>query len=74
MIQTIAEVKGWGVESVWQENADAPDSWGVVRRLEHNWMVFQKGGHKPIRKKDKRKLLLEDWESDEEDRVRPVSQ
>lgn len=70
MIQTIADVKGWTVEDRWDDNATS-DSWGVVRRLENNWKTFQKGGHAPIRKKDKRRLLLEDWESDEEDETPP---
>ena len=73
MLRAIAEVKGWRVETEWHELSPASENdWGVVRRLEHNWEVFQKGGHKPVRRKDKRKLLLEDWESDEEDKVRPI--
>ena len=65
MLTTIAEVKGWPIEQSW--DADIPEAqWGVVRRLESNWLRFERANHAPIRKKDRRKLLLEDWESDEE--------
>lgn len=71
MLQTVAEVKGWTVEKTWESNL-ARDQWGAVRRLEENWKTFEKGGHEPVRKKDKRRLLLEDWESDE-DRTLPTT-
>ncbi|GBE77438.1 hypothetical protein SCP_0103130 [Sparassis crispa] len=72
MLRTVAEVKGWTVEDAWNDGLDGvgdEDRWGAVRRLEANWRRFEKGGHQPNRKKPRRKLLLEDWESDEEDRV-----
>lgn len=66
MLSTIAEVKGWHIETSWEDDLPV-DEWGAVRKLEENWKTFQRGGHPPIRKKDRRKLLLEYWESDEED-------
>ncbi|KIP11098.1 hypothetical protein PHLGIDRAFT_100014 [Phlebiopsis gigantea 11061_1 CR5-6] len=65
MLSTVAEVKGWQIEQSWEDNCPEAE-WGVVRRLEHNWERFARGGHAPTRKKDRRKLLLEDWESDDE--------
>jgi hypothetical protein len=44
MIQKIADVKGWPVEEEWVDDL-ASESWGVVRRLEHNWSLFRNGGH-----------------------------
>lgn len=56
MILTIAEVKGWRVEEVWDysEN-DAQEDWGVVRRLEENWKLFKAGGHTNASKNTKRR-------------------
>lgn len=56
MILTIAEVKGWRVEEVWDysEN-DAREYWGVVRRLEENWKLFKAGGHTNASKNTKRR-------------------
>ncbi|KAJ3539097.1 hypothetical protein NM688_g6414 [Phlebia brevispora] len=70
MLQMVAEVKGWTLEDTWEDDV-LPEQWGAVRRVEENWRLFEKGDHRPIRKKDKRKLLLEDWESDEEDKKPP---
>lgn len=70
MLQMVAEVKGWMLEDTWEDDV-LPEQWGAVRRVEENWRLFEKGDHRPIRKKDKRKLLLEDWESDEEDKKPP---
>ncbi|KAI0964243.1 hypothetical protein AcW1_001106 [Taiwanofungus camphoratus] len=71
MLHTVAEVKGWRVESSGEEVEASAESaeWGAVRRLEENWKAFERGGHKPahVKKEDKRKLLLEESESDEED-------
>jgi len=44
MVQTVAEIKGWAIETAWIENLEE-DDWGVVRRLERNWQRFQKGDH-----------------------------
>ncbi|KAL5495101.1 SCN1 [Sanghuangporus weigelae] len=46
MVLNIAEVKGWNVEEQWEDTLDETE-WGVVRRLEHNFQRFMKGGHKP---------------------------
>ena len=65
MLAIVAEEKGWPIEQSWED--DCPEEkWGAVRRLEANWQRFERGGHAPMRKKDRRKLLLEDWESDDE--------
>lgn len=78
MLLTVAEVKSWRVEKSGEEveaDVGGHEQWGVVRRLEENWMVFEKGGHRPlaVKKKDRRKLLLDEWESDEEDRSQDAS-
>ncbi|KAG9314127.1 hypothetical protein JVU11DRAFT_4912 [Chiua virens] len=44
MVLTIAEIKGWTVETTWIEDSRTED-WGVVRRLERNWQEFQMGNH-----------------------------
>ncbi|OBZ79886.1 Cut9-interacting protein scn1 [Grifola frondosa] len=70
MLLIIAEVKGWHVEESWDEDYEkaGEERWGAVRRLEENWKAFERGGHRPATKKnDRRKLLLEEWESDEGD-------
>ena len=65
MLATIAEVRGWPIEQSWED--DCPEEkYGVVRRLERNWQRFERGGHAPMRKEDRRKLLLEDQENNEE--------
>ncbi|KAG6842461.1 hypothetical protein C0991_007591 [Blastosporella zonata] len=42
MVKTIAEVKGWPLETEWPENLKESD-WGAVRRLEKNWLTFKEG-------------------------------
>ena len=56
MILTIAEVKGWRVEETWDygEN-DTQADWGVVRRLEENWILFKAGGRANIRNTERRR-------------------
>ncbi|EMD32635.1 hypothetical protein CERSUDRAFT_118666 [Gelatoporia subvermispora B] len=69
MLLTVAEVKGWRVEEAWDEEAaaDDPEKWGAVRRLEENWKQFVAGHHKPIKqKRDRRRLVLDASESDED--------
>ncbi|KIK70620.1 hypothetical protein GYMLUDRAFT_149638 [Collybiopsis luxurians FD-317 M1] len=46
IVQTIAQVKGWTVETEWNEEED-PSKFGVVRRLEENWLRFKAGNHRP---------------------------
>ena len=41
---------------------------GVVRRLADNWKRFAEGGHKPrARRRDRRQLLLDESEPEEDD-------
>lgn len=44
MVLTVAEIKGWAVETTWIEDLRVED-WGIVRRLKRNWQEFQKGNH-----------------------------
>ncbi|KAF5388493.1 hypothetical protein D9757_004727 [Collybiopsis confluens] len=39
MVQTVAQVKGWTVETDWDEGQE-PSEFGVVRRLKDNWLRF----------------------------------
>lgn len=39
MVCTIASVRGWDVEEKWAEDSEK-EEWGVVRRLEENWIAF----------------------------------
>ncbi|KAG6380944.1 hypothetical protein JVT61DRAFT_5337 [Boletus reticuloceps] len=50
MVLTVAEIKGWAVETTWTEDLRAED-WDAVRRLERNWQEFRKGNHEanPLR-------------------------
>jgi len=66
MLRTIAEVKGWTLEEDWLygENDTDGEKWGTVRRLEENWKAFQRGGHKLLRRRDRKKLELDSDESD----------
>lgn len=71
MLLTVAEVRGWEVEQTWKYDdgggEDDESKWGTVKRLEENWKAFVKGGHLPVKKKrDKRRLVLDDSESDDE--------
>ncbi|KAG1754965.1 uncharacterized protein EDB91DRAFT_1325933 [Suillus paluster] len=53
MVLIVAEVKGWPVESSWEEVVDESQQ-GVVRRLENNWREFVQGNHVQTRKLSKR--------------------
>ncbi|KAI0319429.1 hypothetical protein OF83DRAFT_1054948 [Amylostereum chailletii] len=70
MIETIAEVRGWRVETTWEQDAGDKTQWGVVRRLEANWQAFVRGRHVPERKERKRARRMDfsyqDWESEDE--------
>lgn len=49
MVLTVAEKKGWAIETTWIEDLRVED-WGAVRRLKRNWQEFQEGNHfKPPR-------------------------
>ncbi|OCH89561.1 TatD DNase family Scn1 [Obba rivulosa] len=69
MLLTVAEVKGWRVEEVWDEGTAGNDAaqWGAVRRLEENWNAFVRGNHEPVKKKrDRKRLVLDESESEED--------
>jgi hypothetical protein len=53
MVLMVAEVKGWPVETAWEEVIEE-SQWGVVRRLEKNWSEFVRGNHARARKYSKR--------------------
>ncbi len=44
MVLTVADVKGWTVETEWNGERDITE-WGAVRRLEDNWLRFKAGTH-----------------------------
>lgn len=46
MFCTIAEVRGWPLEDEWEADLQE-DCWGVVRKLESNWIRFRRAGHIP---------------------------
>ncbi|KAG8816406.1 hypothetical protein FRC19_000388, partial [Serendipita sp. 401] len=54
MVETIANLRGWEVETSWEEEAPPLEKWGVVRRLERNWLRFQAGNHPEIVHKSRR--------------------
>ncbi|KAI6161470.1 hypothetical protein EDD17DRAFT_1697901 [Pisolithus thermaeus] len=45
MVLTVAEVKGWSVETTWVDDDIGEEEWGVVRHLKNNWDEFQLGNH-----------------------------
>ncbi|KAF8167351.1 hypothetical protein B0H34DRAFT_645680 [Crassisporium funariophilum] len=62
MIHIIAEVKGWEIETEWIDNLEE-DNWGVVHKLEDNWLRFQRGHHPmPRAKRNKRR----DYDSEDD--------
>ncbi len=67
MLRTVADVKGWRVEDVW--DAEVPEGdWGAVRRLEENWKAFERGCHKPyVTRKLRRERAIEEWEANNEE-------
>jgi len=69
ILETISMIRGWPLETSWEIDApEEQEGWGTVRRLEANFAVFLKGGHKDIPPKRNRKLRkqLESYPSDEE--------
>ncbi|KAJ7597396.1 TatD DNase family Scn1 [Mycena floridula] len=63
MLQTVAQVKGWKIETEWVD--DLPEEeWGAVRRLEENWKIFKRGQHAELRTKRKQKQEQVEWDSD----------
>ncbi|EPT03519.1 hypothetical protein FOMPIDRAFT_1028783 [Fomitopsis schrenkii] len=66
MVCRIADARGWAIEDSAEEVMKSGA--GVVRRLADNWRRFVEGGHKPrTRRKDRRQLLLDESEPEEED-------
>ncbi|KAJ3763123.1 hypothetical protein EV360DRAFT_34176 [Lentinula raphanica] len=51
MVRTVADIKGWSIETEWNSEDDSSQR-GVVRRLEENWVRFKSGNH--TRKKQTR--------------------
>ncbi|KAH7886043.1 hypothetical protein F5I97DRAFT_1195195 [Phlebopus sp. FC_14] len=47
ILLTIAEIRGWPVESTW-EDVPREEDWGAVRRLEKNWKEFCDGHHRDL--------------------------
>ena len=42
---------------------DQGTRWGAVRRLEENWKLFERGGHRPYAKRRQRRdRAIEEWE------------
>lgn len=65
MIRIVAEVRGWDIETEWVDDLEE-DKWGVVRRLEQNWMRFKQGHHlTPL--KNKRKEINHDYDIENSD-------
>ncbi|KAH8835564.1 TatD DNase family Scn1 [Flagelloscypha sp. PMI_526] len=44
IIQTISQIKGWPIETKWEDGCPKSER-GVIRRLEENWLAFQAGNH-----------------------------
>lgn len=65
MIRIIAEVKSWDVETEWVDELEE-DQWGVVRRLEQNWLRFKQGHHLSPQK-NKRKEIDHAFDSENSD-------
>ncbi|CCA67160.1 related to Cut9 interacting protein scn1 [Serendipita indica DSM 11827] len=66
MVETIADIRQWPVETEWDEKEPDPGNWGVVRRLERNWAQFCKGDHPEIVHKSRRlRKQHEHYPSDE---------
>ena len=68
MVRTVAEVRNWRIEELWEDERTLGNEPGVVRRLEDNWRVFVKGKHKPVsRTKKYKKAKWDSWgDSDSE--------
>ena len=48
---------------------DQGTRWGAVRRLEENWKLFERGGHRPYAKRRQRRdRAIEEWEEANEHR------
>jgi len=66
MIKIVAEVKGWPIETEWIDDDQLEEEkWGVVRRLEKNWLKFKHGHHTGPQKKSKKQRDLCDSDDSE---------
>ncbi|KAF8971729.1 TatD DNase family Scn1 [Flammula alnicola] len=67
MVKIVADVKGWPIETEWIDDThlESEEKWGVVRRLERNWLRF-KNGHHPVPQTRKQKRRP-DYDSENSD-------
>lgn len=66
IIKIVAEVKGWPIETEWIDDTRLEEGqWGVVRKLERNWLRFKHGRHTVPQKKSKKRQDL--YDSDDND-------
>jgi hypothetical protein len=68
ILETISRIRGWPLEMSWDSDPpEEQEAWGTVRRLEANFAMFLKGGHKDVPAKRNRKLRkqLESYPSEE---------
>lgn len=66
MIKIVAEVKGWPIETEWIDDDQLEEEqWGVVRRLEKNWLKFKNGHHTGPQQKSKKRRDLYDSDDSE---------
>ncbi|KAG6335473.1 hypothetical protein ID866_3623 [Astraeus odoratus] len=49
MVLVVAAIKGWSVETTWEDDDMPEEVWGVVRRLESNWLEFRAGNHATLK-------------------------
>jgi len=69
MVCTVADIKGWHIETTWDAGETEP---GAVKLLERNWNAFVAGGHKVKARRPSRKIRklngpAKDWHSEDED-------
>jgi hypothetical protein len=67
ILEIIANLRGWPLETSWDTDAPSEEQWGVVRRLERNWKRFEMGNHPEVLLPKSRRLRKqhENYPSDE---------
>lgn len=60
MINVVANVRGWPIETddAWADErhlSQPEEEWGVIRRLERNWIRFKNGRHPPMQTRKQKK-------------------
>ncbi|KIM32290.1 hypothetical protein M408DRAFT_63027 [Serendipita vermifera MAFF 305830] len=67
ILETIAQIRGWPLETSWEDGELPEEEWGVVRRLERNWKRFAEGNHPELQPRKSRRLRKqhEHYPSDE---------